>query len=151
MIRETLSQYVRRVMKQRALNARDIERNSGKKIDNSYISKIINGTVTNLTANAIVALAQGLRVDPHELFTIVSGHGLEQDRDAKPDSFLLVDLMQQLVMDPQMMEAVQEWARLPGEDKARMLESLRFLNEQSERARQGGKQQKADKRQTSSG
>jgi hypothetical protein len=32
-----------------------------------------------------------------------------------------------------------------------MLESLRFLNEQSERARQGGKQQKADKRQTSSG
>jgi transcriptional regulator with XRE-family HTH domain len=151
MIKETLSHYVRRVMKQRSLNARDVERNSGKKIDNSYISKIINGTVTNLTANAIVALAQGLRVDPHELFTIVSGHDLDGGREAKPDSLLLVDLMQQMVMDPELIEVLQEWGRLSADDKARMMESLKFLNEENERMQQGKQAGGGGKRQTSSG
>jgi MoaA/NifB/PqqE/SkfB family radical SAM enzyme len=139
-------------MKQRALNARDIERNSSKKIDNSYISKIINGTVTNLTSNAIVALAEGLRVNPHELFTVVSGHSAEPERDLKPDSYLLVDLMQQLVMNPELMEVLQEWMRLSEEDKGRMLESLKFLNEENQKAQQG-KQRKSGSstRQTSSG
>src|SRR5215210_921329 len=86
MIRETLAQFVRRVMKQKALNARDIERNSNKRIDNSYISKIINGSVTNLTANAIVALAQGLEVNPHELFTAITGRGADPEREQRIDS-----------------------------------------------------------------
>jgi MoaA/NifB/PqqE/SkfB family radical SAM enzyme len=154
MIRETLSQYVRRVMKQRALNARDIERNSSKKIDNSYISKIINGSVTNLTSNAIVALARGLGVNPHELFTVVSGHSAEPERDEKPDSYLLVDMMQQMVMNPELMEVMQEWMRLSEEDKGRMLESLRFLNEESHKDEQRVEQEggrKVMSRQRSSG
>jgi transcriptional regulator with XRE-family HTH domain len=133
---ETLSQYVRRVMKQKRMSARDIERNCGKKIDNSYISKIINGAVTNLTANAIVALAQGLEVNPHELFTVVSGRNAQPDQETKPDSFLLVDMMQQLVMDPELMEVLQVWVRLLPEDRTRILESLRFLNEKNQKKQQ---------------
>ena len=150
MIIETLSQYVRRVMKQKRMSARDIERNCGKKIDNSYISKIINGAVTNLTANAIVALAEGLEVNPHELFTVVSGHDTQPDQEAMPDSFLLVDMMQQLVMNPELMEILQMWVRLLPEDQARMLESLKFLNEENQKRRQE-KHHGGDKRQSSSG
>lgn len=133
MITETLSQFVRRLMKQKALNARDIERNSNKRIDNSYISKIINGSVTNLTANAIVALAQGLQVNPHELFTAISGRGAEAETEQRVDSYLLVEMMQQVVMNPEMMEVMQEWVRLSEEDRAMMLESMRFLNGESRR------------------
>jgi transcriptional regulator with XRE-family HTH domain len=143
MITETLSQFVRRVMKQKALNARDIERNSNKRIDNSYISKIINGSVTNLTANAIVALAHGLGVNPHDLLTAISGRGAEAEQETRVDSYLLVDMMQQMVMDPEMMEMMQEWVRLPEEDRGRLLQSLKFLNENNQRAemrrQEGGK------------
>jgi transcriptional regulator with XRE-family HTH domain len=143
MITETLSQFVRRVMKQKALNARDIERNSNKRIDNSYISKIINGSVTNLTANAIVALAQGLGVNPHELLTAISGRGAEAEQEQRVDSYLLVDLMQQMVMNPEVMELMQEWMRLPEDDRGRLLQSLKFLNENNQRTetrrQEGGK------------
>jgi transcriptional regulator with XRE-family HTH domain len=146
---ETLSQYVRRVMKQKRMSARDIERNCGKKIDNSYISKIINGAVTNLTANAIIALAQGLEVNPHELFTVVSGHDAQPDEETKLDSFLLVDMMQQIVMNPELMEVLQVWVRLLPEDRARILESLRFLNEENQRRQE--KHHISNGRQSSSG
>jgi transcriptional regulator with XRE-family HTH domain len=143
MITETLSQFVRRVMKQKALNARDIERNSNKRIDNSYISKIINGSVTNLTANAIVALAQGLGVNPHELLTAISGRGAEAEQEQRVDSYLLVDMMQQMVMNPEVMELMQEWMRLPEDDRGRLLQSLKLLNEHNQRAevrrQEGGK------------
>jgi transcriptional regulator with XRE-family HTH domain len=133
MITETLSQYVRRIMKQKSFNARDIERNSGKRIDNSYISKIINGSVTNLTSNAMVALAEGLQVNPHDIFTAVSGYSPEPEPEAKVDSYTLVDIMQQMVMNTELIEVLQEWMRLSAEDKNRMLESVRFLNEESQR------------------
>jgi transcriptional regulator with XRE-family HTH domain len=143
MIHETLAQFVRRVMKQKALNARDIERNSNKKIDNSYISKIINGSVTNLTANAIVALAQGLQVNPHELFTAISGREVEPDREQRVDSYLLVEMMQQVVMNPEMMELLQEWGRLPEGNRAWILESMRFLNEENQRVSEVRRQEEA--------
>ncbi|MFP5261066.1 MAG: TIR domain-containing protein [Blastocatellia bacterium] len=66
-----LQEYVRTIMKEKGLNGRDIERDTGGAIDSSYLSKIVNGTVTNLTMNAVRMLARGLDVDVSELYYTV--------------------------------------------------------------------------------
>jgi transcriptional regulator with XRE-family HTH domain len=126
---ENLSQFLQRVMKQKAMSARDIERKTGKKIDNSYISKILNGAVTNPSAKAMVLLAEGLGIDPHEVFTAVTGYELPQ-HSAAPDPLVLVDLMQRMATNPQLIELLQVWAGLPREQQVPILESLKLLRSQ---------------------
>lgn len=70
---EEFKEYVRRVMNQKGLKAVDVERNSGRTIDRSHVSKFLSGAETNPSAKAMVALAKGLTVDPHEVFAAVTG------------------------------------------------------------------------------
>jgi transcriptional regulator with XRE-family HTH domain len=140
MSKETLSQYVRFIIKQKGLNLRDIERNSGKEISNSYLSKIINEKVRSLTAEKIVALAKGLDVNPHDVFTAVCGQPPDSEgRQVSFDALLLVDIIQKITMDPQLMEVLQEWLQMRPKEKAVMLETLKFLNDRSGEARQKDK------------
>ena len=60
--RETLSEYIKRVVKQKDLKLRDIERNSDGKITNGYISGIVNGKITNLSVDKLRALAFQCRI-----------------------------------------------------------------------------------------
>jgi transcriptional regulator with XRE-family HTH domain len=136
MYRETVSQFVDRVMRQKGLSARDIERNSGKKVDNSYVSKLLSGKVPNPGINSIIGLAEGLNINPHEILTAVSGQPPPDGQQVSPDAMVVVDIMQKLVMDPELMEVLQEWMRLLPEDKKRVMKSLRFLNEQNQKMRQ---------------
>ena len=46
------------------------------KIAASYISRIINAKVTNLSVDKLMVLAEGLGVDPFELFAAASGRRL---------------------------------------------------------------------------
>jgi|SRR5215216_1419220 len=127
-MKETLIQFVQRIMRQKSLTLRNIEENSGGKISNSYISKILNGNVTNPTADKIVALAKGLKVDAHEVFTAISG---EERSGHNPMVF--ADLVQQLASDPKLVELLQEWLRMPERERVTMLRSLRFINKQREK------------------
>src|SRR6185503_9729918 len=88
---ENLSEYVSRVMRQKNLNARDVERNSGNKINNSHVIKLMKGLETNPSMNAVKALAEGLDVNPHEILTATTG----RPPDGQPPS---VDVMELLGM-----------------------------------------------------
>jgi hypothetical protein len=131
-MKETLSLYVKRVMQQKALGVRDIERNSKKKITNSHISKVIAGTAQNLTADKIVALAAGLEVNPHEVFSVVSGVSPESER---PDLMVFADVMQKVAMKPLLLDVLQELLRLEEHDHTDMLTTLRFLNKRNQKVR----------------
>lgn len=63
---ETLSQFVQRVMRQKNLSPREVQKRASAKgqIAASYISRIYNGKVTNLSVDKIVILAEGLDVTP---------------------------------------------------------------------------------------
>ena len=140
MSKETLSQYVQFVIKQKGLNLRDIERNSGKEISNSYLSKIINQKVRSLTAEKIAALAKGLDVNPHDVFTAVCGQQPDSEgRQVSLDALLLIDMMQKITMDSQLMEVLQEWVQMRPKEKSVMLETLKFLNDRNGEAKQKDK------------
>jgi transcriptional regulator with XRE-family HTH domain len=125
---EKFSDYVGRVMKQKGLNTRDVERNSGKKIDSSHVSKFLRGIETNPSANAMKALAQGLRVNPHEVFTAVTGC-LPDDHPPSPDVMELLAMMEKVAMNPDLMEALRALAGLPPEGRAAFLDLVRFFTE----------------------
>ena len=126
-MKETLRHYVKRVMRQKGLSLSDIERSSNKQITASYVGRILKGTVTNLTIDKIVVLAQGLEVDPHEVFA--ASYGKPPASRNHPDSLVLLDVMQKLVMNPDVLEALHEWLRLSPKERAVLLQSLKFINE----------------------
>lgn len=115
MMKETLSQYVQRIIKQKDLSLSDIERNCEKEMTASYIGKVANGVVTNLSVEKIIALAKGLDVDPYEIFAV--SYGVPPGDPNRPDAFVLMDIMQKLLGDPQLMEAVNFLVKLTPEQR----------------------------------
>lgn len=67
---ETLSDFVRRIRRQKHLSCADVSRQSaryGKRIAGSYVNRIENDPTLNPTAVALKALANGLGVPVFEL------------------------------------------------------------------------------------
>jgi transcriptional regulator with XRE-family HTH domain len=119
-------------MKQKGLNTRDVERNSGKRIDSSHVSKFLRGVETNPSANAMKALAAGLRVNPHEVFTAVTGCSTDESRPSSPDVMELLAVMEKVAMNPELMETLRGLAGLPLEGRTAILELIRFSNEKNQ-------------------
>jgi len=110
--KEKLADYVRRVMKQKQLKLREVEKRSGGDITNGYISGIITGRISNVSVSKLQALARGLEVDVHELFSAAVG-GSPQEADAaaspsKPDLFWLLGVLQEAAKNPTILKVLQE-------------------------------------------
>ena len=137
---ETLSEFVKRVIKQKDLNLHDIERKCEGAITNSYISKIMRGKVDNLTADKTVALAQGLGVSPFDVFAAMSGHS--PTNEGFVDARVLVDILQKLVMNPRLMEILRVSGELGEKDQDRLLTSLKYVKEKSKPKKKPRKKKK---------
>ena len=129
---EKFSEYIARVMKQKGLSARDVERNSGNKIDNSHVSKFLRGSETNPSANAMKALAAGLDVNPHDVFAAVTGYLPDQDNPPPPDVLEILSIMEKVAMNPELLDALRELTRLAPEELASHLQLLKFSNEKNQ-------------------
>ena len=70
---ESLPKYVQRVMKERGLKPKDVERRSGGKIVDAYVTKIVRGKTKYPSVVKLQALAEGLGVDEEELFRVARG------------------------------------------------------------------------------
>jgi transcriptional regulator with XRE-family HTH domain len=123
---EKFSEYLFRVMRQKGLNARDVERNSDKRIDSSHVSKFLRGVETNPSANAMKALAAGLGVNPHEVFTAVTGCSPDDSRASSPDVMELISMMERVAMDPDLMDGLRSLARLPIGERDPILELVKY-------------------------
>ena len=122
---ETLGEYIERVIRQKNLSPKDVAKASG--ITNSYIGRIIRGKGENLTIGTILALAKGLDVDPHEVFTAASGNAPE---GGAVDPLLIVDLLQKLLTNPEGLDLLQDWLKLTDKNKKTFVKFLKSLHEQ---------------------
>jgi hypothetical protein len=121
-----LNEYVERVMKHKGLSLADVQRNCDHKITAGYIGKIIKGTVTNLSFEKILALAKGLEVDPYEVFAAC--YGRPPREQTTPDAFALVDLMQKLLLNSDVLEALPLILKLKPEQRKVLLRPLKFAS-----------------------
>ncbi|HEX5736636.1 MAG TPA: helix-turn-helix transcriptional regulator [Blastocatellia bacterium] len=129
---DSLSAFVRRIMRQKRLSIRDIQTRAGgpDKIAASYISRIINAKVTNLSVDKLTVLAEGLDVDPFELFAAASGRQIRTERDGV-DALELIETMEQAVGNPASLEVVRRWLRLGPEYQSAVLNWIRFLSDEA--------------------
>jgi transcriptional regulator with XRE-family HTH domain len=131
--RNDLGRYVRRILQQKKLTLREVERKAGGEITNSYISKILNGSVSNLTVEKIGALAHGLGVDGREIFDIAYGESerLEDKSQSNnpPDALMFLDIMHKIALSPELVEIIQELIELYPEEYQIVLKYLSVLNE----------------------
>jgi transcriptional regulator with XRE-family HTH domain len=97
---DTLQEYLKKVMKEKQLSGVDIEKRSGGKIGDSYISKILRGQSKNLTVEKINALAEGLGVDSVDLFRAASGYKTDfKSVDDQWMGHILLRFMERIVID----------------------------------------------------
>lgn len=136
--RETFGEYVGRVMRQKGLNATDVERNSGGKIDRSHVSKLVRGVETNPSANAMMALAAGLGVDPHDVFTAVTGCAPGEGRPPAPDVMQILSMMERVAADAELMEATRGLMRMPKRGRAAVSKLLKLSEERNRQVRRRG-------------
>lgn len=129
---DSLSSFVQRVIRQKNLSIRDIQTRAGgpDKIAASYISRIINAKVTNLSVDKLTVLAEGLGVDPFELFAAATGRKMREARGGM-DALELIDTLQQAVANPRSLEVVRRWLRLGPEYQTAVLNWIRFLSDEA--------------------
>lgn len=132
-MKEALRDYVKRVMEEKNFGVRDVARNSGNKVSASHVSKVLSGEAENLTASKTVGLALGLKVDPHEVFSIISGYPTPNTVPA--DMIAFAEVVQKLVSNPRLIEVLQLWAKLPAQEEALLLRSLQHKKPQGRQAK----------------
>ena len=128
---ETLAQYLDRNLKQRNLKPVDVAEITG--LSASYISRVIKGQKKNMTIETIAILVEKLELDPLELFT--AAYGKPVGRKEGIDPLLLVDTFQKLVLNPDLIEVVQNIGRLPAKQQKTILGTMRLMGLKSHRAR----------------
>jgi transcriptional regulator with XRE-family HTH domain len=126
---ETLGEYVERMIRQKGLSLRELERRCAGRVSGSHLSKIIKGVSKNITIETVVGLAMGLEVDPREIFSVASGCAVKEAEAPAVDPKVLTDTVKKIVENPHLIEAIHEWSRMSVEDRKIMLASLRFMNE----------------------
>lgn len=126
---EEFKEYVRRVMNQKGLKAVDVERNSGRTIDRSHVSKFLSGAETNPSAKAMVALAKGLKADPHEVFTAVTGCAPNENASSGLDILELLSLLERIAADPYLIDALRGLVNLPEKGRVAFLNMLKLRRE----------------------
>lgn len=70
---ENLNSFVRRIMEEKDLTAREVERRSGGNITHSYVNKIKNGDAKNPSPQILQALAKGLGEPEEIIFSLIRG------------------------------------------------------------------------------
>ncbi|HEX5735701.1 MAG TPA: helix-turn-helix transcriptional regulator [Blastocatellia bacterium] len=125
---ENLSEFVQRIMRQKGLSMHDVQKrasNNGN-IAASYISRIYNGKVTNLSVDKIVILAEGLDVSPFELFA--ASYGAQYQLVRGIDSLRLLDIMQRAVAVSDSLEVLEGWLKLSPENQVKAKNYIRKLS-----------------------
>lgn len=128
---ETLKEYLDRVMRQKNLKLVDLAKRCH--VSDSYIGKLRSGRSDNLTVRTILTLAKGLEVNPHDIFTAVSG--VAANNASHLDPLVLLEQMQKLIHNPRGLEVLQKWFQLPPEQQQQLFDLLDCLNQQPAKAK----------------
>jgi transcriptional regulator with XRE-family HTH domain len=128
---ESLSQFVKRVIEEKALTLHDVELLSGKRITDTYVGNIISGEASNPSIDKIQALARGLGVEVVDLFKAAVGKSDEQEAGEKQggedatQALMVVRMMESIVLNEALREIVTQLMKM-GEEELEQV--LSFIN-----------------------
>jgi transcriptional regulator with XRE-family HTH domain len=120
-MKETLGQYIKRIMRQKKLTVRDIEKGCDNELTHSYVARIIKDKVENPTLATMVALAKGLDEDLYQVFKAASG----QSPRETIDPLFLLEVIQKAFLHPELLEVIEGWDRLPKKLRETIVHAVR--------------------------
>lgn len=115
---EKLSDYVRRVRKEKGFSTTDVENQSGRRISDAYVTRIENGQIRNVSPEKLSALAKGLEVSEDELFAVARGKAIGEPETPVEFGVLFYG-----------------WAEASEEDRAATLDAIQMIAESFQRRR----------------
>jgi transcriptional regulator with XRE-family HTH domain len=134
---ESLGEYLDRVMRQKNLTAKELARRCN--VTNSYIARVRKGAAGNLTVQTMTMLAEGLGVNPHDIFTAASGFPAGEAE--RVDALALLDHLQKLIQNPAGFDILQQCAGLSSEKQKPLLDFVASLNQQPSKTRKKPRKQ----------
>jgi transcriptional regulator with XRE-family HTH domain len=131
---EDLSGYVRRILREKSLSFRDVQRRSGGRITQGYVGAIVNGRYANPSVEKLKALAAGLGESEEEVFRVARGlppapSTVREGYGEPLPPLELLKLMQKVVADPALALLVKELVDLPPHAQQVLLRVVRSLSE----------------------
>lgn len=129
--KETLAQYVTRIVKEKDLTHQEVRRLARGKITDGYVRGIMTGKARNPSVDKLKALGLGLGVSEDEIFRVARGLSTEtgskaQDQESRYRA--IVNLMQASLKNSTIAELLLEASKLPIEKQEEALTMLRFVN-----------------------
>ena len=119
---QTLAEYLKRVMQQKNLKTADVVQASG--FSQSYIDRLLNGTITNLKVETIAILAKALDVDAFELFAATYGKAQEHK---SVDLLAMIDTISKVILNPVLAELIQTATKLEARHQEALLGTAREM------------------------
>lgn len=134
--KETLGQYVARIIQEKGLKHHEVKELSGGRITDGYVRGIMTGKASNLSVDKLKALALGLCVSEDELFMVARGLPLEREDKSQTESNyrMIFKLMSASLKNRTLTELLSEVARLSPESQAAALRALKNLNSRNHRS-----------------
>jgi transcriptional regulator with XRE-family HTH domain len=130
--RETLAQYVTRIIKEKDLKHHEVKELSGGRITDGYVRGIMSGKASNPSVDKLKALAQGLGVLEDEIFRVARGLPPQGDgkktKEQETNYQAILSLMLGSLKNRTLADLLVEASRLPLESQQEAVELLRYLN-----------------------
>jgi len=137
--KNTLGEYLKRVMKKKGLTQKDVQRISGGRITGGYVASITAGRARNLSVDKLKALADGIGVDVVELFHIARAQSEDLDRRGKggyaPDALMVLETVQKVLSSPDITAILDEVVGLSPEERVSLRAFIKRLGAFSRRSR----------------
>src|SRR5262245_36743927 len=126
-----LKKYVNEVMRLKGLTPQDVSKRSGNKISFQYVNTLVKGITSSPSARKLYDIAQGLGVDPVELFRIAAGVEDKPAAESVDDSFtlLILELARHMVVNPTLRDLLICADKLSPEDQNRLLKTAQRIAE----------------------
>ena len=128
---ETLAQYLKRIFAQKDLKAADAAKLTG--LSAGYIGRLLKDEKPNLTVETIAILVEALDLDALELFTVAYGKPIKEK--AGIDPVVLSDTIQKLILNPSLIDLVQDASKLSETHQKTIIETVKVMRHKSQRSR----------------
>jgi transcriptional regulator with XRE-family HTH domain len=131
--RETLAEYVGRILSEKGLSFREVQRRAGRQITQAYVGAIVRGRYRNPSVDKLKALARGLGEDEEEVFRVARGlspRKQQVDDPALPRQMVeVLQLMEKIVVAPELLDLMKQIVALSPDELKVVLQAVRLLNE----------------------
>jgi transcriptional regulator with XRE-family HTH domain len=127
---ETLSQYVKRILKEKQMTMKNVQERSQGGIADAYVGSIVNGVAKNPSVDKLKALAAGLGEPEDDVFKVARGLPLDYEAEASRDPWpgtILAKAIGRIVSSPELTKILHALLQMSLKELQAMLKYIESM------------------------